>query len=282
MSKLLCVSVSAMLLAVMLLSGTAYAVDKNVPILYGNMTGIATVAAADGTLKQLSEVLLVPAGYTNTKLVLTVADFKAEWAKRNDYSVLIFAYHTFTNATIGAEMIAWLKAELTNIDAWVKGGGIIITTMGRDNANGEEQPWLDLFGLKISDPGTGTEAVVPIAAAFAKGIAGGICDSTGSADATPNNGQVYNEPLPSWANVVATNAAGKPISVAGRYGNGAIWAGAGFEIINMGAGIDPDQSMFKGFKQLWANMMDYLTTPPVTAVDNTGKLSSTWGSLKSE
>ncbi|MEK7396488.1 MAG: hypothetical protein AAB116_06085, partial [Candidatus Poribacteria bacterium] len=105
-------------------------------------------------------------------------------------------------------------------------------------------------------------------------------DATGSADATPNNAQIYNDPLPSWAKIVAKNAAGKTISVAGRYGNGAIWAGAGFEITNMGAGIDPDQSMFKGFKQLWANMMDYLTTPPVTAVDQTGKLTSTWGSIK--
>jgi len=27
-------------------------------------------------------------------------------------------------------------------------------------------------------------------------------------------------------------------------------------------------------------MMDYLTTPPVTAVDKAGKLASTWGSIK--
>ena len=277
MSKTLCISMSVLLLVAVLLTGAAFAANKNAPILYGNMTGIATVGDPP---KQLPDVLLAPAGYKNTKIVTTVADLKAEWAKRSSYSVLIFAYHTFTNATTGAEMIAWLKAELTNIDAWVKGGGIIITTMGRDIGAGEEQPWLDLFGLKVSDPGTGAEAIIPIEATFAKDIAGGICDATGSADATPNNAQIYNDPLPSWAKIVAKNAAGKTISVAGRYGNGAIWAGAGFEITNMGAGIDPDQSMFKGFKQLWANMMDYLTTPPVTAVDQTGKLTSTWGSIK--
>ncbi|MEK7398155.1 MAG: hypothetical protein AAB116_14580, partial [Candidatus Poribacteria bacterium] len=99
MSKTLCISMSVLLLVAVLLTGAAFAANKNAPILYGNMTGIATVGDPP---KQLPDVLLAPAGYKNTKIVTTVADLKAEWAKRSSYSVLIFAYHTFTNATTGA------------------------------------------------------------------------------------------------------------------------------------------------------------------------------------
>jgi hypothetical protein len=132
--------------------------------------------------------------------------------------------------------------------------------------------------LKLSDPNT-TEAIVPVKAPFDKDIAGSILDSSTSADQTPQQGQIYGDPLPSWATVVTTNLAGLPSSVAGRYGSGAIWAGAGFEVVNVGAGTDPDQSTFIGFKQLWKNMLDWATTSP-SAVAPDGKVSLTWGAIK--
>lgn len=191
-----------------------------------------------------------------------------------NYSVLIPSYHSLGDST---ELVTALIAAKASIEAWVKAGGVVISTMGRDP---EEQSLVNLFQLEVADPGTGTEAIISIEPMFAKDIPGSKVDASGSSDNTPNNGQIYVEPLPSWATVVARNAAGQPISVAGRYGLGAIWAGAGFEITNIGTGIDADQSMFKGFKQLWENMMDWLTTSPITAVGREGKLATTWASIK--
>jgi hypothetical protein len=268
MSKILCLSISMVLLFALLLSGTAFAQDTSVSILFGYLN---VNVAGD---KTLADILLIPAGYTNIKMVSTMADFTTEWAKRADYDVLIFSYHTFTGA-LAADTTAWLNAELANIEAWVKSGGIIMTTMGRDVP---EIPLAEVFGLKLSDPNT-VEAIVPVKAPFDKDIAGSILDSSTSADQTPQQGQIYGDPLPSWATVVTTNLAGLPSSVAGRYGSGAIWAGAGFEVVNVGAGTDPDQSTFIGFKQLWKNMLDWATTSP-SAVAPDGKVSLTWGAIK--
>ena len=90
------------------------------------------------------------------------------------------------------------------------------------------------------------------------------------------NGQIYEEPLPAWVEYVVTrNAAGNPTSVAGHYGAGVLWLGSGFEITNIGTGIDAEQSKFTGFKQLWKNFLDWATVP-VSPVAPATKLLSTW------
>ena len=269
MSKILCLSISVVLLFALLLSGTAFAQDTNAAILFGYLN----VNAVGDPPKTLADVVMIPAGYTNIKTVSTVADFIAELPNIANYDVLIFSYHSFS---ANAEAQAWLPVGLAYIEAWVKSGGILLTTIGRD---AQELPLAEVFGLKVSNPGTGTEAIVPVKPPFDKDIAGSQLDASSSADNTPQNGEVYDDPLPSWAIVVTTNLAGLTTSVAGRYGSGAIWAGAGFEVTNVGAGTDPDQSTFTGFKQLWKNMLDWATTAP-SAVAPDGKASLTWGAIK--
>jgi len=268
MSKILCLSISMVLLFALLLSGTAFAQDKNVAILFVNLNANAVAGV------ELPAVLLAPAGYTNTTTVTTVPDLAAALVS-GKYEMVITSYHAI-NAS--PDMKAWLASGGTAIlEAWIKSGGMFISTIGRDTA--DEQPLADAFGLKVSDPGTGTEAIVPVKAPFNEGIEGSQLDASTSTDNTPQNGQVYDDPLPSWAMVVTTNLAGLTTSVVGRYGSGAIWAGAGLEITNIGTGIDADESMFKGYKQLWQNVLDWMTTAP-SAVTPADKASLTWGAIK--
>ena len=90
----------------------------------------------------------------------------------------------------------------------------------------------------------------------------------------------YNEPFPKWVEFVVTrNAAGKPNSVAGRYGEGVLWLGSGFEITNIGSGEDAEASKFTGYRTLWQNFMDWATTG-VISVDLKSKLPLTWGTIK--
>ncbi len=257
-------------LAVFLPTGTYAQGNKDVPILFVNTIGNAVAG------KELPAVLLTPAGYNNVKTVTTIDAFQKEWANRNKHYVLIFAYHAFAN---DAKLADWLQKETANLEKWVKSHGILIVTAGRD---AQEKPLADLFGLKYSDPGTGTEAIVPVepGTPFAKDIAGNKMDASKSSDNTPLNGQIYNDPLPSWVeHVVTRNAAGKPTSVTGHYGNGVLWLGSGFESTNIGTGIDAEQSLFTGYKTLWKNFLNWATTG-VTPVEYSGKLASTWGAIR--
>lgn len=274
MSKVLCLLVSVLVLLAISLSENVYAQEnKDIPILFVNT--VAHWVRATG--KELPEVLLTPAGYTNVKTVKTASDFLKEWENRDSYSGLIFAYHAFSK---DAQLAKWLQDETANLETWVKSGGILITTAGRDPA--QEKPLADLLGLKFSNPGTGTEDIVPVepGTPFAKGIADNKMDATKSSDNNPLNGEIYDEPLPAWVEYVVTrNAAGQVTSVAGHYGEGVLWVGAGFEITNVNTGIDTEQTKFTGYKTLWKNFMDWATTD--TSVFVGPAMLSTWGAIKS-
>lgn len=253
-------------------SGTVYALsDKDIPILFVN-----TVAHnVRSTGQELPEVLLTPAGYTNVTTVVTADSFLKEWENRDNYSGLMFAYHAFNK---DAAMAKWLKDDAANIEQWVKSGGILVTTAGRD---AEEKPLADLVGLSYSDPGTGNEDIVPVepGTPFAKGIDGNVMDATKSTDNNPLNGEIYDEPLPGWVQYVVTrNAAGQVTSVTGHYGKGVLWLGAGFEISNVNTGIDGEQSKFTGYKTLWKNFMDWATSP--ASVNAELSVLSTWSAIK--
>jgi hypothetical protein len=157
---------------------------------------------------------------------------------------------------------------------------VLITCAGRDP---EEKPLADLFGLSYDGSKAGqTEAIVPLepGTPFAKGIDGNKLDASTSSDNTPLNGEFYKEPLPDWVEFVVTrNAAGNPTMVAGRYEKGVLLLGT-FEVTNIGTGVDVAQSMFTGFTKLWANMLDW-AAPFATSVSSKGKLTTTWGQIKS-
>jgi len=78
---------------------------------------------------------------------------------------------------------------------------------------------------------------------------------------------------------VTRDSVGDVTSVAGRYGNGILWLGSGFEIQNMGSGGDAVASMFVGYREIWENFMDWATSG-ATAVEPASKLTSTWGAIK--
>lgn len=275
MSKLLCLLIFGLLLSVVLLSGNAYAAgNTNVSILFLNTKDMSKTSIGE-PVQYLPEVFLSPAGYTNVKTVITIADFRAEWAKRDQYNVLIIAYHNFLN---DADLVQWFTEESANLKAWVSGGGILITTAGRDE---QEIDLAKLFELSPNRSASGTaEAIVMVAPAFADGIADGKMDSSTSTDATPYNGEFYDEPLPVWARIVTLSSAGKVSSVAGQYQKGGLWLGAGFENTNLGAGLDAAQSFFPGVVQLWKNVMDYLTSIGASPVNPAGKSAFTWGEIK--
>ena len=272
MSKVMYLLVSVFVLLAVLLPGSVYAQgDTDIPILFVNTVGNSVGG------KELPAVLLTPAGYENVKTVTAVAGFLKELENIKAYNVLILAYHSLNQ---DADLLQGLQVVAPDLADWVKIGGILITTAGRDS---EEKPLVDLFGLKVSDPGTGTEAIVPVEpnSPFAKDIAGNQLDASASSDNTPTNGQIYDEPLPAWVEYVVTRSqAGKPTSVAGHFGAGVLWLGAGFEITNIGTGTDPEQSKFTGFKQLWENFLEWATSP-VLAVEPASKLPSTWGAIRS-
>jgi hypothetical protein len=67
--------------------------------------------------------------------------------------------------------------------------------------------------------------------------------------------------------------------VAGRYEKGVLLLGT-FEVTNIGTGIDVAQSMFTGYTKFWANMLDW-AAPLATSVNSKGKLTTTWGQIKS-
>jgi len=252
---------------VMLVPMAAYAQDTSIPIIFVN-----TVANAITTGEQLPEILLAPAGYTNSSIITTVDDFLAEIPNLPARAVVITAYHGILNDPP-------LLDAVMQLEPWIQGGGILISTAGRDAD--AEKPLSDMFGLTVDTTNSGVmEAIVPVVAPFDAGIAGSQCDSSTSGDNTPTNGEVYADPLPAWVeHVVTTNLAGATTSVVGHYGAGAMWLGAGFEITNIGTGTDLDQSTFTGFKQLWKNVLDWLTTPGA-AVESTGKLVTTWGAIR--
>lgn len=272
MSKALCSLTFMFVLLVVFSSGMVQAQgNKDVPILFVNTIG----NSLDG--KELPEILLTPAGYTNVKTVTTNEAFLKEWANRNQYYVLLFAYHSFST---DANLEKWLQGEATNLEKWVNTHGIFIGTAGRDD---QEKPIADVFGLTYSDPGTGSEDTVPVepGTPFAEGIANNKMDASQSSDNSPLNGQIYDEPLPGWVeHVVTRNAAGQVTSVTGHYGGGVLWLGAGFEITNIGSGEDAEMSKFTGYRTLWENFMDWATTG-LAAVDPAEKLGSTWGAIRS-
>ncbi len=246
--------------------------SEDISILFSNT--IAHNVRATG--QDLPEVLLTPFGYTNVTTVVTAANFLTEWENRDNYSGLIFAYHSFNK---DAALAKWLVDEGANIEQWVKSGGMLITTAGRDD---EEKPLSDLFGLKYSDPGTGQEEIVPVepGTPFAKDIADNQMDSSESTDNNPLNGEIYDEPLPNWVEYVVTrNAAGQVTSVAGHYGEGVLWLGAGFEMTNVNTGLDGELSKFTGYKTLWENFMEWATSSNVSVADKPATLS-TWGEVK--
>jgi hypothetical protein len=228
------------------------------------------------TNQELPEVLLTPIGYKNVTTVKTASDFIREWGNRDKYSGLIFAYHSFSK---DPQLAKWLQDETANLEAWVKSGGMLITTAGRDPD--QEKPLTDLLGLKVSDPGTGNEDIVPVepGTPFAKGIADSKMDATKSSDNNPLNGEIYDEPLPEWVEYVVTrNAAGQVTSVTGHYGEGVLWLGAGFEITNVNTGIDGEQSKFTGYKTLWENFMEWAMTEASITVKSA--ILSTWAVIK--
>jgi len=251
----------------MLVPMAAYAQDTSIPIIFIN-----TVDNIITSGEQLPEILLAPAGYTNSTTVTTAAEFIAAVPTLEARSVIIVAYHNIMN---DPDLLAGLQL----LEPWIQGGGIFISTVGRDAD--AEMPLADMFGLSVDTTNTGVmEAIVPVNAPFDTDIAGGQMDSTSSADNTPTNGEVYADPLPAWVeHVVTTNLAGATTSVVGHYGAGAMWAGAGFELSNIGTGTDLDQSTFTGFKQLWKNVLDWLTTPGA-AVEPASKLVTTWGAIR--
>jgi hypothetical protein len=267
MRKVLFLLISVFASLAILISGPAYAVNKDASILY-----VSTVGTADVGGSPLPGIVLTPAGYTNVTTVTTMDDFNAAWADRGSYDVLIFAYHAFNDAT----MAEWLGPEVSNLEAWVDSGGIFLGTAGRDPA---ELPIAAAFGLAVSNPGTGVNAVVPLEPGhpITAGI-GDTIESTGS-DNTPLNGEIYDEPLPAWASVVTRDSVGDVTSVAGRYGNGILWLGSGFEIQNMGSAGDAEASTFVGYRELWENFLDWATSG-ATAVEPASKLTSTWGAIK--
>jgi hypothetical protein len=257
------------------LSGIANAQgNKNVQILFVNTIGNEVAGV------ELPEVLLTPAGYENVTTVKTMNDFNREWENRNDYGMLIFAYHSFSN---DANLEQWLRNEAAALAEWVNSGGIFLGTAGRDS---QEKPIADVFGLRISDPGIGAEAIVPLepGTPFAEGIDGNILDASASGDNTPLNGQIYDEPLPDWVEYVITrNAADDVSSVAGHYGDGVLWLGAGFEIQNIGTGEDAESSKFTGYRTLWENFLDWATGSairPREPESKSGAVPGTWGIVK--
>ena len=269
MSRYMCLVASVFVLLAMSISAYAQG-DTDIPILFVN-TVDNNVAGAE-----LPEVLLAPAGYTNTQTIRGIDDLLVALNTMRERSVLIFAYHSFNK---DADLLQGLQAVAPILEEWVGIGGILMTTVGRD---AEEQFLVDLFGLKVSDPGTGMEAIVPVKAPFAKDIADSKLDSSSSGDNTPTHGPIYDEPFPTWVEyVVTTNLAGQPNSVIGRYGAGVLWLGAGFELSNVGTGTDAEQSTFTGFKQLWKNVLDWATATSVTPVEPASKLVSTWGAIRS-
>ncbi len=272
MSRNLCSLILAFIVVVICLSGTAFAQEnEDISILFVNTIG----HWVRSTGSPLPDVLLIPIGYSNITTVTAADQFFTEWENRDRYSGLIFAYHSFSS---DPQLEKWLQDEAANIEEWVKSGGILITTAGRDV---QEKPLADLFGLSFSDPGTGNEEIVPVepGTPFAKGIAGNEMDASESTDNNPLNGEIYDEPLPDWVEYVVTrNAAGQITSVAGHYGAGVLWLGAGFEITNVNTGIDDEQSKFTGYKTLWKNFMEWAMSDTSVAAESA--ILSTWGAIK--
>ena len=223
--------------------------------------------------------LLANSGYTNVKEVNTFADFAAEWANRANYDVIIISYHGIRD---DAELQGWVTSDGEDLKAWVEEGGAFLSCAGRDD---EEAELATLFGLTYEDKGV-DEMVVPLTpdTPFAEGIADNQLDSTDAPDPTPWQGDIYIEPLPDWVEyVVTTNLEGSPTMVAGHYGNGVLALG-GFEFTNVGTAGSITQEEFIGFPTFWQNLMDWVTTPlaPDTAVSDVGKLTTTWGIIKSK
>jgi hypothetical protein len=256
----------------LIFSSIAFAVGKNVPILFAHTKSNSLIES-----KSLKDILVVPAGYTNVKEVNSFDDFKAEWANRTNYGILIFSYHGIQQ---DPALVDWLNKDGQSLVSWVKAGSVLIACAGRDP---EEKPLADLFELSFDESTKGqTEPIVPLelGTPFAKGIDGNKLDASASSDNTPLNGEFYKDPLPKWVEYVVTkNAAGKPTMVAGRYEKGVLLLGT-FEITNIGAGIDVAQSMFPGFTKFWANMLDWAASS-ATSVNSKGKLTTTWGQIKS-
>ena len=253
---------------------SALAANPNAAILFMNSNA---QTGADG--ESIKGSLLANAGYTNVKEVNTFADFAAEWANRDNYDVIIISYHGIQG---DAELQGWVTSDGEDLKAWVEAGGAFLSCAGRDN---EEADLAALFGLTYEDTGVQEDVILLTPGMpFAKGIADNKLDSTNAADPTPWEGDIYIEPLPDWVEyVVTTESAGRPTMVAGHYGNGALALG-GFEFTNVGTAGSITQEEFLGFPTFWQNLMDWVTTPlaPDTAVSDVGKLTTTWGVIKSE
>jgi len=228
------------LLLLVFCSAAVLAANPDAAILYVNLNGHGFLA----------EEMIGPAGYTNVTEVNDPVDFVFEWESRADYDVFIISYHGIKDSV---ELQDWIKGEGKAIQAWVKAGGALISTAGRD---AEEGGLCTLFGLFYVDTGITEEVVLVADPVFAEGIEEGILDSTGKGDPTPWQGQMYVGPLPSWVEyIVTTNLAGNATMVAGSCGKGALALG-GFEMNNMGTA----EGQFVGFPAFWKNLLGWITS----------------------
>lgn len=75
------------------------------------------------------------------RVVYSEEGFYEEWTKRNNYDILIFSYH----AWIGPDwLLKWIRNSEQQIKQYVKDGGSIITSVGRDE---EEVPLGKIFNI---------------------------------------------------------------------------------------------------------------------------------------
>ena len=204
--------------------------------------------------QSLAGHLLEPAGYTNVTEINDPVDFVFEWESRADYDVIIISYHGIKD---NVELQDWIKGEGKTIQAWVKAGGALLSTAGRD---AEEGGLCTLFGLFYVATGMIQDIVLVVDPVFAEGIEEGILDSCDGPDPTPWNGDIYVGPLPSWAEyIVTTNTEGQTTMVAGSYGKGILALG-GFEFTNIDTGGENQEEGFYGFPAFWKNLMDWVTS----------------------
>jgi hypothetical protein len=270
MKKVTGIMAFALLLAVFW-SMPTLAANKGAAILFVNLNNRAQGG------ESLAGTVLASAGYANVTEVNSPDDFATEWANRGNYDVIIISYHGISNSQ---ELQDWTKSDGEALEAWVEEGNALLSTAGRDT---QEADLAALFDLSFG-PGGGIEAVVPLTPGtpFAEGIADNELNAINAPDPTPLNGELLLEPLPDWVEyVVTTESGGRPTMVAGSYGKGALALGT-FEFTNDGTAADSvTQEEFVGFPTFWKNLMDWITEN-ITAVSNAGKLTTTWGMIKSE
>lgn len=199
-----------------------------------------------------------------------------------NWDIFIVSYHGWRDSP---ELVGWAEKNRDKVEKWLSDGHGVVSTGGRD---AEDRVLVRILGLEASltpaAPVAGNKCCVKVIpnTPLTKGMAE-ILDTSKSGDPSLfGDGDAYDMgKLPKDVGVAAVSTVNDKVAtiIYGKFGRGAFVLGSA-EITNLDMGFGQPE-MSKDSFTLWKNIVDWFVEA-LTVVEPAGKLSTTWGRIKTD